>query len=110
MADPRRYELDELSIRPGTYFNPQTEVVLIVDDTPDVDHEIFDDVEPGEGADWVLISDETPVDEHRRDELIESFQVTYHPAGELVVAGGEIDDDDVENEELEPDEEIDELD
>jgi hypothetical protein len=110
MADPRRYELDELSIRPGTYFNPQTEVVLIVDDTPDVDHEIFDDVEPGEEADWVLISDEAPVDEHRRDELIESFQVTYHPAGELVVAGGEIDDDDVENEELEPDEEIDELD
>jgi hypothetical protein len=109
MADPRRYELDELSIRPGTYFNPQTEVVLIVDDTPDVDHEIFDDVEPGEGADWVLISDEAPVDEPRRDELIESFQVTYRPAGELVVAGGEIDDDE-ENEELEPDEELDELD
>jgi hypothetical protein len=110
MADPRRFELDELSIRPGTYFNPQTEVVLIVDDTPDVDHEIFDDVEPGEGADWVLISDETPVDEHRRDELIEGFQVTYSPASELVVAGEADDDDDVENEELEPDEEIDELD
>jgi hypothetical protein len=110
MADPRRYELDELSIRPGTYFNPQTEVVLIVDDSPDVDHEIFDDVEPGEGADWVLISDEAPVDEHRRDELIESFQATYHPAGELVVAGEADDEDEVENEELEPDEEIDELD
>ena len=79
MADPRRYELDELSIRPGTYFNPQTEVVLIVDDSPDVDHEIFDDVEPGEGADWVLISDEAPVDEHRRDELIESFQAHLPP-------------------------------
>jgi hypothetical protein len=109
MADPRRFELDELSIRPGMYFNPQTEVVLIVDDTPDVDHEIFDDVEPGEDADWVLISDEAPVDEHRRDELIESFQVAYHPAGELVVVG-EVDDDDVENEELEPDEDPDELD
>ena len=109
MADPRRYELDELSIRPGTYFNPQTEVVLIVDDSPDVDHEIFDDVEPGEGADWVLISDETPVDEHRRDELIEGFQVTYSPASELVVAGEVDDDDDVENEELEPDEDPDEL-
>jgi hypothetical protein len=108
MADPRRYELDELTNRPGTYFNPQTEVLLIVDDSPDVDHEIFDDVEPGEGADWVLISDEAPVDEHRRDELIESFQVTYHPAGELVVAGEEVDDDE-ENDELEPDEEIDEL-
>jgi hypothetical protein len=108
MADPRRYELDELTNRPGTYFNPQTEVLLIVDDSPDVDHEIFDDVEPGEGADWVLIADEAPVDEHRRDELIESFQVTYHPAGELVVAGEEVDED-VENEELEPDEDPDEL-
>jgi hypothetical protein len=103
MADPRRYELDELTNRPGTYFNPQTEVLLIVDDSPDVDHEIFDDMEPGEGADWVLISEETPVDEHRRDELIESFQVTYHPAGELVVADEDADEDD-EDEELEPDE------
>ena len=51
MADPRRYELDELTNRPGTYFNPQTEVLLIVDDSPDVDHEIFDDVEPGGKAD-----------------------------------------------------------
>jgi hypothetical protein len=109
MADPRRYELDELTNRPGTYFNPQTEVLLIVDDSPDVDHEIFDDVESGEGSDWVLISDEAPVDEHRRDELIESFQVTYHPAGELVAAGEEADDED-DNDELEPDEEIDEPD
>jgi hypothetical protein len=108
MADPRRYELDELTNRPGTYFNPQTEVLLIVDDSPDVDHEIFDDVEVGEGADWVLISDEAPVDEHRRDELIESFQVTYSPASELVVAS-EVDDDEVENEELEPDEDPEEL-
>jgi hypothetical protein len=38
-----------------------------------------------------------------------SFQVTYHPAGELVVAGGEIDDDE-ENEELEPDEDPEDLD
>jgi hypothetical protein len=41
--------------------------------------------------------------------LIESFQVTYHPAVELVVAGGEIDDDE-ENEELEPDEDPEDLD
>jgi hypothetical protein len=110
MAEPRRYELDELSNRPGTYFNPQTEVLVVVDDSPDVDHEIFDDMEQGDGAEWVLISDEAPVDEHRRDELIDSFQVTYHPAGELVVAGEEVDDDDdEENDELEPDEDIDEL-
>jgi hypothetical protein len=108
MAEPRRYELDELSNRPGTYFNPQTEVLVVVDDSPDVDHEIFDDMEQGDSAEWVLISDEAPVDEHRRDELIESVQVAYHPAGELVIAGEETDDDE-ENDELEPDEEIDEL-
>ena len=28
MAEPRHYELDELLIRPGTYFNPQTEVLV----------------------------------------------------------------------------------
>ncbi|MBV9309505.1 MAG: hypothetical protein JOZ73_01655, partial [Solirubrobacterales bacterium] len=30
---------------------------------------------------WVLISDDTPIDEHRRDELIEAFPVRYHPGG-----------------------------
>jgi hypothetical protein len=79
MADPRTFELDELVNRPGTYFNPQTDVVLIVDDTPDVDTEIFN-MEEVEGADWVLIADDVPVDEARRDELIERFQVTQRPA------------------------------
>jgi hypothetical protein len=77
MADQRRIELDELVIRPGTYFNPQTEVVVVVDDSPDLDTEIFN-MEEFEGADWIVISDETPVDEHRRDELIEAFQVHLH--------------------------------
>jgi hypothetical protein len=103
MAEPRRYELDELTNRPGAYFNPQTEVLLIVDDSPDVDHEIFD-AEHNDEREWVLISDEAPVDEHRRDELIESFQVTYHPDGDRLIAGEEGDDDDDENDELEPDE------
>ncbi len=26
MADDRSFEIDELLVRPGTYFNPQTEV------------------------------------------------------------------------------------
>jgi hypothetical protein len=77
MADPRRFELDELVNRPGTYFNPQTEVVVVVDDSPDLDSEIFN-MEEYEGADWVLISDEIPVDESRRDELIQAFQVSHH--------------------------------
>lgn len=79
MADPRKFELEELVNRPGTYFNPQTEVLVVVDDSPELDSEIFN-MEEYEGADWVLITDETPVDEHRRDELLESFQVHYHPA------------------------------
>ena len=66
MADPRRFELDELINRPGTYFNPQTEVLVVVDDSPELDAEIFN-MEEFEGADWVLISDEVPVDEDRRD-------------------------------------------
>ncbi len=74
MADPRRIELEELVNRPGTYFNPQTEVLIVVDDSPELDSEIFN-MEEYEGADWVQISDELPLDEPRRDELIEAFQV-----------------------------------
>jgi hypothetical protein len=95
MADPRTFELDDIVNRPGTYFNPQTDVVIIVDDTVDVDTEIFS-MEDVEGADWVLIADEAPVDEARRDALIEQFQVTQRPAGENY-------DDDVVEPEPEPD-------
>jgi hypothetical protein len=95
MADPRRFELDELVIRPGTYFNPQTEVVVVVDDSPELDSEIFN-MEEFEGADWVLISDETPIEENRRDELLEAFQVSYHP-------GAAEDDGDESPDELEED-------
>jgi hypothetical protein len=72
----RRFELDDLVNRPGTYFNPQTEVLIVVDDSPDLDNEIFD-LEEAEGADWVLISDDAPVDEHARDDLIERFQARH---------------------------------
>ena len=78
MVDPRRFELEELVNRPGTYFNPQTEVLVVVDDSPELDAEIFN-MEEFEGADWVLISDEVPVDEDRRDEMLETFQ-TRHAA------------------------------
>ena len=77
MADDRRIELDELLVRPGTYLNPQTEVLVVVDDSPSIDGEIFN-LEEFEGADWVLISDDVPTDESRRDELLETFQATYH--------------------------------
>src|SRR5205807_9868637 len=96
MADPRRFELEELVNRPGTYFNPQTEVLVVVDDSPELDAEIFS-MEEFEGADWVQISDEVPVDENRRDELLETFQVGLHP-------DTLIEDDEEELDELEPDE------
>ena len=106
MADPRRFELEDLVVRPGTYFNPQTEVLVVVDDSPDVDSEIFD-LEDYEGADWVLISDETPVDEHARDELIEAFQSTNQPGVTSAVPADEDDVDEVD--EIEPDDEVEEL-
>ena len=77
MADKRRYEIEELVVRPGTYFNPQTEVLVVVDDSNSMDAEIFN-LEEFEGADWVLVSDELPVDEAQRDELLETFQATWH--------------------------------
>jgi hypothetical protein len=77
MADPRRIELDELINRPGTYFNVQTEVLLVVDDSPELDAEIFN-MEDLEGAEWVVVSDDLPMDEPRRDEMLESFQVHLH--------------------------------
>ena len=100
MTGTRRIALDELSIRPGTYFNPQTEVLIVVDDSPEVDHEIFE-MDEFESTDWVLISDESPLDEDKRDELIEQFRVSYQPGGELSLAGDEEVED--EEDELEPD-------
>jgi hypothetical protein len=102
MAAHRRFELDELTLRPGTYFNPQTEVLLVIDDSPELDHELFDGDE-GDETTWVLISNETPLDEHRRDELIENFQASAHTGANLAV-DRDHDEDEEENEQLEPDE------
>ena len=101
MARVRRFELDELTIRPGTYVNPRTEIVLIVDDSADLDTELLED-DPQEESEWILVSDEVPVDEHRRDELLERFQVGLHPGEEAHFSD---DDPEEEDEELEPDEE-----
>lgn len=70
-------ELEELVVRPGTYFNPQTEVVVIVDDSTSIDQEVFN-MEAYEGADWVRISDEVPVDSSGLDATLEEFQTHYH--------------------------------
>lgn len=72
------YGVEELLNQPGTYFNPQTEVLVVVDDSTSLDQEVFN-LEDYEGADWVRISDEVPVDEDRRDRALERFQTHYHP-------------------------------
>ena len=89
MARDRRYEIEDLANRAGTYFNPQTEVLVIVDDSSSIDSEIFN-MEEFEGADWVLISDDVPVDEASRDEILETFQATYSGGD----GRGELDDED----------------
>ncbi len=99
MAD-RRFEIDELLVRPGAYFNPQTEVLIVVDDSTSLDQEIFN-LEEFEGADWVLVSDDPPIDEPRRDEMLEVFQSNYHGGD-----GREVNESAVENADdvdLEPD-------
>ena len=92
------------STDPGTYFNPQTEVLIVVDDSPELDAEIFN-MEEYEGADWVLISDEVPVDENRRDELLEAFQVVREPSVLSTDDEDEEEPDELEPDELEPEEE-----
>jgi hypothetical protein len=96
----RRFELDELIVRPGTYFNPQTEVLVVVDDSAAMDAEIFN-LEEFEGADWVLVSDDNPVDEAKRDELLESFQAGYGGSDGRDVA---FDADELEDDVEEPEE------
>src|SRR3954464_13749385 len=99
MADGQ--PLEDIINRPGVYFKPQAEVLIVIDDSAELDGEIFN-MEEFEGADWVTISDETPLDEHRRDELLEQFQTHYHPgdarslsatAEELEEEGDDEDDD-----------------
>jgi hypothetical protein len=72
------YGVEELLNQPGTYFNPQTEVLVVVDDSTSLDQEVFN-LEDYEGAEWVRISDDVPVDEDRRDQALEHFQTHYHP-------------------------------
>jgi hypothetical protein len=93
MAD-RRFDLDDAVVRPGTYFNPQTEVMVVVDDSVSLDHEIFN-LEEFEGADWVQISDDVPIDEDRRDREFEAFQATYHGGDGRHVGENAVEDPDV---------------
>jgi len=103
------YELEQLAVQPGTYVNPQTEVVIIVEDSAAVDQEVFEE-EGAEGTEWVRVSDEVPVDEPLLEEALEEFQSRRHPGGAsqaASIAGDDAFEDD-EDPELEPDPEFDE--
>jgi hypothetical protein len=95
----RRFEVDEILTRPGTYFNPETEIVVIVDDSAHVDLELIED-EEDEGGDWILVSDEPAVDEHQRDELVETFETRRARSS---AREDPDEDEEDEEEELEPD-------
>lgn len=104
-------EVEDLLVRPGTYFNPQTEVVVVVDDSVSIDQTIFN-LEPYEGATWVRISDDVPIDEDARDQALEDFQTRNHagPVGSISAALQQGDDEQVEREdELEADPDQDSL-
>jgi hypothetical protein len=108
MADieTRIIEVDDMLLRPGTYFNPQTEMVVVVDDSSSIDQEIFN-MEEYEGSDWVRISDNVPVDEDGLDATLEEFQTHYHGGSpgsisETAVEQGDGTDDE-EDTELEQD-------
>ena len=105
MTNARRFQLDEITLRPGTYFNPQTEIMIVVDDSPEVDHEIFE-TDDFDGEEWVLIAEDAPLDEPKRDELVERFQLSHGAGGELPPEDDEIDDEEDEEDELDGVEEL----
>lgn len=103
------YELEQLAVQPGTYVNPQTEVVIVVEDSAAVDQEVFEE-DGTEGTEWVRVSDEVPVDETMLEEALEEYQSRRHPGAAEQASSLAIDDalDDEEEPELEPDPELDE--
>ena len=96
------YEVEEMLNQPGTYFNPQSEVVVVVDDSASIDQEVFNNVEGFEGAEWIRVSDEVPVDEDGRDRALESFEARTQGAETLAPDALEESDDDLEEEEERP--------
>lgn len=104
MASPRRFELEDAVQRPGTYFNPTTEILLMVDDSSSIDRELFADADV-EAAEWVLVAAEVPVDDTVRDEAIERFETRYHGGASGAIDADHDDEDEIDT--LEPDEEDD---
>src|SRR3954447_4516621 len=103
----RRFELDELLVRPGSYYNPDTGILLVVDDSAAVDAAVFGE-EGGGDSEGVRLADALPVDEQARDELVERFEVRHHGGASGAVPADE-DDEDVLDDELEAAPEVEEL-
>ena len=95
------YEVEEMLNQPGTYFNPQSEVVVIVDDSASIDQEVFSNLEGYEGAEWVRVSDDVPVDEDGRDRALESFEALAQSEA-LAPDALEKSEDDLEEDEERP--------
>jgi hypothetical protein len=104
MARLRRLDLEELAARPGTYFNPVTEILIVVDDSAHPGAELADE---DDDAEWILVGDEVPLDEAQRDELLERLEVRAARASQP----DDLEDDEFveEEEELEPDPDPDEF-
>ena len=105
-ASPRRFDLEDAVQRPGTYFNPTTEILLVVDDSSSIDRELFADVDV-EASDWVLVADDVPIDDTVRDESIERFETRYHGGASGAIAADDDDEDEIDD--IEPDEDPDEV-
>lgn len=98
--ESRTVEVEEMLVRPGTYFNPQTEIVVVVDDSTSIDQEIFN-MEAYEGSDWVRISDDVPVAEDDLEQTLEQFQTHYHGGTAGSVSGTALEQGDGRDEEEE---------
>lgn len=95
-SDERIFEIGQVPDTPGTYFNPKTEVLIVVDDSASVDQGAF--AGPYARAEWVRVSDEVPIDESARDEALESFETEFHP-GASHAPEAEEDDEALDDEE-----------
>jgi hypothetical protein len=50
MADVRRFDLEDLANRPGTYFNPATEMLIVVDDSAALETTLLEEDDDEETA------------------------------------------------------------
>lgn len=97
----RAIDLEDLLVRPGTYFNPQTEIVVVVDDSVAIDQDVFD-LEAYEGVDWVRISEEVPIESSELEATMQDFQ-TESSLGQADVSDTTLEPDHDDGPDDEPD-------